>query len=206
MKNENDNQNNLVNLPDGAAARESFYKLCGRVEELGVNIDEDFSAPDHARFIGIFEAHTIILYPRVAPLFAMWFTVAHLFGHMTQLTNETPRVKRSNELVLSTGRILTPEDVQLIYDHEREAAEIGRALIAEVEPSLSTEMDAAYARFFHADFRYLINFIETGASGVKVFERYWRHEPNPRELITADARELLNMKNFPVSDEKIVVV
>jgi hypothetical protein len=204
MKNEN--QNNLAGLPGGENVRESFYALCGRVEELGVNIDENFSAPDHARFIGIFEAHTIILYPRVAPLVAMWFTVAHLFGHMTQLTNETPRVRRSNELVLSTGKILAPEDVQLIYDHEREAAEIGRALIAEVEPELAPEMDAAYTRFFHADFRYLINFIETGTAGVAVFERYWRHEPNPKELITADARKLLNMKDFAISDEKIVVV
>lgn len=206
MKNENDNQNSLVGLPDGDAVRESFYKLCGRVEELGVNIDENFSAPDHARFIGIFEAHTVILYPRLAPIFALWFTVAHLYGHMTQLTNETPRVQRSNELVLSTGKILMPEDVQLIYDHEREAAEIGRALIADVEPELAAEMDRAYARFFHADFRYLINFIETGAAGVEAFERFWRHEPNPRELITADARKLLNMKDFPVSDEKIVVI
>ena len=206
MKNKNENQNSLVGLPDGEDVRQSFYKLCGRVEELGVNIDENFSAPDHARFIGIFEAHTIILYPRLVPVFAMWFTVAHLFGHMTQLTNETARVKRSNELVLSSGKILAPEDVQLIYDHEREAAEIGRALIAEVEPSLSNEMDIAYTRFFHADFRYLINFIETGAAGVQVFERYWRHEPNPKELITADSRKPLNMKDFPISDEKIVVV
>jgi hypothetical protein len=206
MKNKNENRNSLAGLPDGEDVRESFYILSGRVEESGVNIDENFSAPDHARFIGIFEAHTIILYPRVAPVFAMWFTVAHLFGHMTQLTRKTPRVDRANELVLSTGKILMPEDVQLIYDHEREAAEIGRALIADVEPSLAPEMDAAYTRFFHADFRYLINFIETGAAGVAVFERYWRHEPNPRELITADARKLLNMKDFPVSDEKIVVV
>jgi hypothetical protein len=207
MKDENDNSNRrLIGLPDGDRVRESFYRLCGRAEELGVNIDEDFSAPNHARFIGIFEGRTIILYPRVAPLFALWFTVAHLYGHMTQLLNETPRVERANELVLSAGKILTPEDVQLIYDHEREAAEIGRRLIAGVEPELSPEMDAAYTRFFHADFRYLINFIETGAAGVEVFERYWRHEPNPGELITADSRELSNMKNFPVSDEKIVVV
>jgi hypothetical protein len=94
----------------------------------------------------------------------------------------------------------------VIYNHEREAAEIGRKLIAGVEPSLPVEMDSAYTRFFHADFRYLLNFIETGEAGDKVFERYWRHEPNPRELITADAREVLNMANFPVSTDKIVVV
>lgn len=206
MKNKNNNQNSLIGLPEGDEVREAFYRLSGRVEELGVNIDENFSAPDHARFIGIFEAHTIILYPRLAPPFALWFTVAHLFGHMTQLVNETPRVERANELVLSTGKVLAPEDVQLIYDHEREAAEIGRALIADVETALSPELDTAYTRFFHADFRYLINFIETGAAGVQVFERYWRHEPNPRELITADARKLLDMKDFPASDERIVVV
>ena len=116
------------------------------------------------------------------------------------------RVRRANELVLQTGKVLLPEDAQVIYDHEREAAEIGRALIAEVEPELAAEMDAAYCRFFHADFRYLLNFIETGEAGVEAFARYWRHEPNPRELITADARKLLNMKDFPLSGEKIVVV
>ena len=199
-------KSNLINLPDGDGVRESFYRISGRVEELGVNIDENFSAPDHARFIGIFEAHTIILYPRLAPTFALWFTVAHLFGHMTQLGNETPRVERANELVLQTGKMLLPEDAQLIYDHEREAAEIGRALIADVEPTLSPEMDAAYCRFFHADFRYLLNFIETGEAGVEAFARYWRHEPNPRELIAADSRKLLDMKDFPASDDKIVVV
>jgi hypothetical protein len=199
-------QNKLIGLPEGDEVQQAFYRISGRVEALGVNIDENFSAPDHARFIGIFEAHTIILYPRLAPPFALWFTVAHLFGHMTQLLNKTPRVDRANELVLSTGKILLPEDVQVIYDHEREAAEIGRKLIADVEPSLPGEMDAAYTRFFHADFRYLLNFIETGEAGVKVFERYWRHEPNPRELITADSRELLNMENVPVSADKIVVV
>jgi hypothetical protein len=71
-----------------------------------VNINKTFSAPDHALFIGIFEAYTIILYPRLAPPFA----------------------------------------------------------------------------------------------------HYWRHEPNPRELITADSRGLLNMKDFSIPDDKIIVV
>lgn len=199
-------KNNLVGLPEGENVLDAQWKLCGLVESLGVDVNEDFSTPDHARFIGIFEAHTIILYPRVAPSFALWFTVAHLYGHMTQLLNKTPRVDRANSLVLQTGKTLLPEDAQVIYDHEREAAEIGRALIAKVEPDLASEMDLAYARFFHADFRYLLNVIETGERGPAVFERYWRHEPTPRELIAADSRELLNMKDVPITSDRIIVV
>ena len=71
---------------------------------------------------------------------------------MTQLLNKTPRVNRSNYLVLQLGKTLAPEDVQIIYDHEREAAEVGRKLIEDVESDLSDEMDSAYCRFFHADF------------------------------------------------------
>lgn len=201
-----ENKNILVGLPDGEEVLKAVSQLSARVEALGVDVKEDYSTPSHARFIGIFEAHTIIIYPNLAPPFAIWFTLAHLFGHMTQLVDETPRVDKANALVLSTGKILLPEDVQLIYDHEREAAEIGRRLIADVENPLSTEMDIAYTRFFHADFRYLINFIETGEQGVDAFARYWRHEPDPRELITADSRGLLDMKQVPVIQERIVVV
>lgn len=193
-------------LPDGTDVEDSLARLRLRIEELGVEVEDDFSEPDHARFIGIFEGDEITLYPKVAAPFACWFTVAHLYGHMCQLLNKTPRVERSNYLVLQLGKTLLPEDVQLIYDHEREAAEIGRKLIAEVEPDLSIEMDTAYCRFFHADFHYLINVIETAQSGESLFELYWKREPVPREFIKPDPRPLIDFKSFAPSTDKIVVI
>ncbi len=96
---------------------------------------------------------------------------------MIQLLNETPRVERANSLVLRLCETLAPDDVQLIYDHEPEAAEIGRKLVAVANPTLSREMDKAYNRFFHADFHYLINVIETAESGTDLFALYWKREP-----------------------------
>lgn len=198
--------NNLPGLPIGRNVSNALERLCQRVEAVGVNVDEDLTDIDHARFVGIFDDHTITIYPNIAPPFALWFTVAHLYGHMTQLAKKTPRVDRANELVLKVGEILTMEDIQLVYDHEREAAEIGRTLIAEVESELSTDMDVAYTRFFHADFRYLINFIETGERGVDVFARYWRREPVTHDLIAADARPLLNIGTIDFGESEIIVV
>ena len=193
-------------LPDGGDVEDALARLRMRIEELGVEVEDDFSVPDHARFIGIFESNRITLYPKVAPTFARWFTVAHLYGHMCQLRNKTPRVNRSNYLVLQLGKTLAPDDVQLIYDHEREAAEIGRKLIADVAPDLSFEMDVNYSRFFHADFHYLINVIETAASGDKLFALYWKREPIPRAVIAPDSRPLFDFSTVPPSTDKIVVV
>jgi hypothetical protein len=68
------------------------------------------------------------------------------------------------------------------------------------------EMDLAYSRFFHADFRYLINAIETAERGPELFARYWKREPIPRELIKPDARGLLNMGKVPLPADRIVVI
>ncbi|MEZ5428061.1 MAG: hypothetical protein R2747_17445 [Pyrinomonadaceae bacterium] len=196
----------LFGLPEGEEVSKILSRLISRTDRLGVEVINDLAVPDHARFIGIFDDNRITLYPRVAPLFACWFTIAHLYGHMCQLLNKTPRVNRSNELVLKLGETLAPEDVQLIYDHEREAAEIGRTLIASVEPDLPDEMDRAYCRFFHADFHYLINVIETGEGGEDLFALYWKREPVPRALIEADPRPLFDFNTTGPSTEKIVVV
>ena len=198
--------NELYKLPDGKEVEDALARLRVRIEELGVEVEDDFSEPDHARFIGTFDGDEITLYPKVALPFASWFTVAHLYGHMTQLLNKTPRVERSNYLVLQLGKTLAPEDVQIIYDHEREAAEIGRKLIAEVEPDLSEEMDAAYCRFFHADFHYLINVIETAQSGEDLFALYWKREPVPRNFILPDPRPLIDFNHIEPSEEQIIVI
>lgn len=196
----------LTNLPTGKNVSNALEKIRARVEKLGVKTVDNLSDSDHARFVGIFENRTITLYPNLAPPFALWFTVAHLFGHMTQMSAENPRVARANELVLRVKYVLDADEVQLIYDHEREAAEIGRALIADVETELPNEMDIAYNRFFHADFRYLINFIETGEQGVAAFAKFWRREPIPRAPIAPDARELLEISELPVSTDRIIIV
>lgn len=193
-------------LPDGKEVENVLGSLHLYIETLGVNVVDDFSSPNHARFVGIFDDNTITLYPNSAPSFARWFTIAHLYGHMIQLLNETPRVERANSLVLRLGETLLPDDVQLIYDHEREAAEIGRKLVAVANPNLSLEMDKAYNRFFHTDFRYLINVIETAESGTDLFAVYWKREPIPRELIEPDSRPLVDMKQMPISDDSIIVI
>jgi hypothetical protein len=199
-------KDDLTGLPDDDSVSRALANLRTYAEALGVRVTDDYAIPDHARFVGLFENHTITLYPLSAPPFACWFTIAHLYGHMTQLVNKTPRVDKANALVLRIGETLTHNDVQLIYDHEREAAEIGRTLVAGVEQRLSPEMDVAYSRFFHADFRYLINAIETGERGPAVFARFWRREPIPRELIKPDERPLLDMWKVQPSTERIIVI
>lgn len=198
-------KNDLIGLPKGETVSTSLLKLRTRIETLGVEVVDDLTDLDHARFVGTFDDNVITIYPNIAPVFAQWFTIAHLYGHMTQMSNMNPRVERANSLVVQINKILSAEDIQLIYDHEFEAAEIGRALIEDVEPDISIEMDIAYDRFFHADFRYLINYIETGEQGVEVFARFWRREPITRELIKPDSRRLLTISE-DFDTEKIVVV
>ena len=80
------------------------------------------------------------------------------------------------------------------------------ACVAVANPNISLELDQAYCRFFHADFRYLINVIETAQSGTELFALYWKREPVPRELIMPDARPLVDMKNMPILDDDIIVI
>lgn len=196
----------LFGLPDGKEVEEVLSALHLFVESLGINVIDDYSPPNHARFVGIFDDNVITLYPNSAPAFARWFTIAHLYGHMIQLLNETPRVERANSLVLKLGQSISAEDVQTVYDHEREAAEIGRKLISVCSPNLSTELDQAYCRFFHADFRYLINVIETAESGAELFALYWKREPIIPELIKPDPRPLVDMTGKPIIEDDIIVV
>ena len=196
----------MNDFPNGPHIHKKLDRIRSIVEKRGVRVVTAVASSGQARFIGLFEGHTITLFPDSAPPFALWFTVAHLFGHMTQMAAMNDRVKRSNALVLKRGEELAPADVQLIYNHEFEAAEIGRALVSEVEPDLPSEIDVAYTRFFLADFRYLINAIETSESGAEVFARFWRREPVPRNLIKPDSRPLLDMHNVPPATESIVVV
>lgn len=198
----------LFDLPENGDSITYLNDLCAQVANHGVRVVRDFNSQDGARFIGLFESRTITLYPNAAPVFALWFTVAHLYGHMVQMQSENARVRRANALVRRTGEELSPADVQLIYDHEREAAEIGRALVESAGRDgtrLPPAMDSAYSRFFHADFRYLIGFIETGEGGAAAFARYWRREPVPRELIRPDARPL-PIINETSTGERVIVV
>ncbi len=67
-------------LPDGKEVEEVLAQIHLHIESLGVNVVDDFSSPNHARFIGIFDDNTITLYPNSAPAFARWFTIALFMG------------------------------------------------------------------------------------------------------------------------------
>jgi hypothetical protein len=195
-----------MELPEDRLASSVLAGLRRTAESYGVAIVDDPTTTDSARYIGQLEGHTVTLFPRAAGAFAQWFTLAHLYGHMVQMAAGSPRVDRANALVRSLGVELSQGDVQLVYDHEREAAEIGRALIAAAEPALEPAIDLAYTRFFHADFRYLVNVIETAQSGPELFARYWKREPMPRALIAPDARPLVDLRLARVSNEVVIVV
>lgn len=179
-----------------------FQDLVAVVRKRGVKIIEDWNEPNGARFIGTFKGHDITLFPRNDSYFTLYFTVAHLYGHMCQLARPS---SRSVVSLVATGKALTHEHIQQVFDHEFEAAEIGRKLMTETGP-ISAALDQAYARMFWADFHYLINFMETGAQGTEVFAHYLRLQPTSPQLIVADSRPLLDLASFPPPQIDVKVV
>ena len=65
------------------------------VARWGATVTEDWNEPEGARFIGVFEGRHITLFPKYDRHFAMYFTVAHLYGHMVQNTRPTADVERA---------------------------------------------------------------------------------------------------------------
>lgn len=182
-------------------------RLITAVKTHGAEVEEEWEEPQGARFIGTFEGHLIRLFPKYDRNFALYFTVAHLYGHMTQLCRpKSPEMLRATELVkTSIGTVLTQRDVQAIYEHEIEAAKIGRALMTEAGP-ISQQLDQQYSRMFFADFHYLVNFMETKVAGIEPFEHYLRREAIPWKLIDPDPRPLVDLAHFAVLDGSAVVV
>lgn len=180
--------------------------LIAHASKYGMTVGEDWTEPDGARFIGTFEGTHVTLYPKFDPHFALYFTVAHLYGHMVQATRgDDPRGSKAASLVASSPIALSHADAQCIYDHEREAAAIGRKLIEDLGP-LTPDEDRQYMRLFLADFHYLIHFVETGEKGTELFARYLRREPVPPETLAPDPRPLVNLVGLKKVEHKVTVV
>jgi hypothetical protein len=175
--------------------------LIRRVTDHGVTVTEDWNEPQGARFIGTFEGTHITLYPKFDTQFALYFTVAHLYGHMVQMALQTVANENAGRVIGRTG-VLTHDEIQIVYEHEREAAAIGRKLMGEVTPLI----DRHYHRIFLADFHYLIHFIETGEKGVEVFDRFMRREPLPPDPIAADPRPLVDLPGQSQPLRKVIVI
>jgi hypothetical protein len=121
----------------------------------------------------------------------MYFTVAHLYGHLTQMLRPTPDMMRGIDLS-GPHRKFDNSEVQAVYDYEHQAAMVGRRLVGELGP-VRRELDRQYTRLFLADFHYLIHTLETGEQGVECFETFLRREPVPFRLIEPDPRPLINV-------------
>ena len=178
----------------------ALSQLIAAVEARGVTVVFETAPQDDWRYVGIFRANAIILYSIDDPLLAL-FTVAHLFGHLCQrATQDAQRIAVSQ--YVGSGRQLVQRELEEITAYEHEAAQIGRALLAEtlhVTPALDVE----YARLFFADAAYLMHFLKTGERGPELFERFLAAQPRG-PLIAADARLL--RRSFDVVHPDIVVV
>jgi hypothetical protein len=175
--------------------KERRDEIIRAVERHGATVLEDWNEPEGARFIGTIEKSTITLYPKYDSHFAMYFTVAHLYGHLVQWAAPTPETKRAFELSLQQGVPFANAEVQALYDYELQAAAIGRRVMEECGP-VPREVDRQYARIFHADFHYLVHVLETGQGGPELFDRFLRREPVPAALIAADPRPLIDVSGL----------
>lgn len=176
-----------------------------RVRRLGVTVTEDHNEPEGARFIGTFTGKHLTLFPKFDSNFALYFTVAHLYGHMCQLAVSTLDVAQGVDIGIETGRPLSHKEIQSVYDYEFEAAKIGQKLIVDLghqEP----RFDREYARMFFADFHYLIAFMETGEQGAQAFMRFLRREPLPWTGISPDERPLTDLTRYTLGDSGATVV
>ena len=179
-----------------------YQDLVAVAQRFGVRVKEDWNEPEGARFIGTFTGHEITLFPRNDSYLTLYFTVAHLYGHMVQLVR--PSLQTDQALLESNGG-LSAAQVQGVFDHEYEAAEIGRKLMAETGP-ITRGLELEYTRTFWADFNYLINFMETGEKGPEVFARFMRRQPLIKDTIQPDPRPLLDLATFTPPNVDVVVV
>jgi hypothetical protein len=190
--------------PEIEIPKERRDALIRLVEQHGARVVEDWNEPEGARFIGVFAGDLITLFPKYDRHFAMYFTVAHLYGHLCQQVRPSPEV-RVLDLSAPERRIFSRAEIQCIYDYEIEAAAIGRRAIAELGP-IEPELDRQYSRMFFADFHYLINTLETGEHGMECFERFLRREPVPFRLIEPDPRPLIDVSSLATAGTSDVTV
>ncbi len=186
-------------------ARADVDRIIEAAKRWGATVSEDWNEPAGGRFIGTFDGHHITLFPKYDSNLAIYFTTAHLYGHMVQHALSTPAAQRAEALLAAPGKQFKTHEVQILYAHEQEAAAIGRTLMADAGP-VSRELDGEYSRLFLADFHYLVNFYETTEAGPAAFERYWRREPVPYALIGPDPRPLVDLRKYPAKPVPVAVV
>jgi len=104
---------------------------------------------------------------------------------------------------------MSEEEEYLLLSHEREAAELGLALIhhsiRDGSP-VSSEDLVYYSRMFWADYHYLRNVIITGKGGSDVFDQFYEKETDFELLHPRN--ELVDLRVHPPCPQarKIVVV
>jgi hypothetical protein len=179
--------------------------IVARVGTLGVTVTEDLNEPEGARFIGTFTGKQLTLFPKFDSNFSLYFTVAHLYGHMCQLAISALDVASGIDIGIETGRPLTRDEVQSVYDYEFEAARIGQRLMADLG-HMEDRFRREYARMFFADFHYLIHFMETGEQGPAPFSRFHRREPLPWTPIAPDERPLTDLRSADIGGPGATVV
>ena len=165
---------------------EALVELIAAVKARGVAVVFEIAPSDDLRYVGVFRDRTIVLYSTDDPFLAL-FTVAHLFGHLCQLASGDSHSLRVSRYV-GSGRVLGDKELHEITTYEYEAAQIGRALLAETV-AVTPTIDAAYARLFFADSAYLLHFLRSGERGPALFERFLAAQQGAA-LITPDARLL----------------
>ncbi len=194
---------------NSVCSAQELEKLYATLRKYGVCISfKDPPSDSFGRYIAIFEGVNLVLFPH-SNLDLLAWNAAHVFGHMQQLLMPTDAMMRSAKLIyhaLSSldGRptpdwkphTLTEEEVQTVFDYEYEAAMIGGRLLREI--GFSGQQLQRYSRWFFADSRYLIQFIETGLCGSDVFEQMLRVTPLPHQLIPPNHQRLV-----PVSEDRL---
>jgi len=183
-----------------AATRDALKRVVAAVQARGVPVLFEDAPSDDWRYVGIFRGHTIVLYSIDDPMLAL-FTVVHLFGHLCQLARGDPHTVQVSQYV-QPGAKLTETQLAETAVYEFEAAQIGRALLAETI-RVTSMIDAAYARLYFADAAYLQNFLRTGERGPGVFERFLAAQRG-ESLIVPDGR-LLRRHVAGVQAEIVVV-
>lgn len=183
----------------------ALEQIKAAVARYGVQVTEDWEEPEGGRFIGTISGNRIILYPKYDHPFALFFTVAHLYGHLVQLARGGDEFRQAVDLIYRVGHVMSPSEIQAVYDFELEAAAIGRTLLSELGP-VTRELDGQYSRFFFADFHYLVHFLETNEQGAELFERFLRRQPVPHRPIAPDSRPLVDCSALATTTAGDVVV
>ncbi len=196
---------------------ELFHVLRDAVQAQGVPVQQIAEPQNGPRAIGNYIGRTIFLYPEGNTVLELIFTLAHLYGHIVQLASRRTETNLKavslvtyafgsdgNTLIVHP-KIYTEPEIQLMFDYESEAMEIGLALL-QSQDLLTKELHLELSRIFFADFHYLIHLLETGEGGQDSFRDYVRREPTPRQPMSIDPNPIIDVRDFPDVKEQALVV